>query len=215
MTSMEVSTKTEQQNSRGRLVRVGVGVSGLALLAACSGGSGESQNTASTVSVTTTSEAGRAAASGFVGHPEDISKPVIRQGERHTMTQQYDAQTFTDYRDASHRDAAGKIVSSDQNPTIQAGKQYEVDCFQAGPAAASPSAAPRPEVAAQYGLDGTQALWYHITGSDGRLTGLYVAANTAWNQMNPGGPDKGNIIDPLVLPCHPEDVPGYKPAPQG
>ena len=76
-------------------------------------------------------------------------------------TQQFGADTFSDYKHAS-----GK------GPRMPVGTVVQVDCLAVGPEAAAPS---------------VHGNWYHVVGPD-PYTGFYIAANTFLNGDNPNTP---------------------------
>jgi hypothetical protein len=100
---------------------------------------------------------------------------VLLPGSRHAEIQQFGANAFTNYYDASGIRAR-----------IRLGTKVLVDCLATGPKAAAPS---------------TEGRWYHLQGPD-PYTGLYAAANTFKNGDVRGVPlDQQNPVDPNVPKC--------------
>ena len=103
-----------------------------------------------------------------------VPKPgpaVLLPGSQHEEIEQFGADTFTDYRNASG-----------VGPYLPIGAVVEVDCLATGPEAAAPTVHGR---------------WYHFVAPKG-YAGYFAAANTFENgDTSPSGP----AVDAAVPPC--------------
>lgn len=105
---------------------------------------------------------------------------VFLPGSVHPEVQQFGADTFVDYTDASGR-----------GPKIPVGAVVIVDCLAIGPEAAAPTA---------------RGKWYHITDDpntteDDQWVGRFAAANTFENGDTSGPLESQPAVDPAVPPC--------------
>jgi hypothetical protein len=98
------------------------------------------------------------------------TKPLL-PGSRHKEIEQFGANTFASYLNASG-----------EGPHLEIGQAVVVDCLATGPEAAAPSVHGR---------------WYHLIDPE-TYSGYFVAANTFENG-NPN--DMTLAVDPKVPPC--------------
>jgi len=183
--------------SRGRLVKLGTGVAGVALVAAgCSIG-GNATPSPSPTPAHSPLESGDPDYQGKPEGPDFTFVSPPSSGKKFTETRQYDVpgnpDTFTDY----HR-----LIGV--GPEIPKGKTVEVDCVVYDPG--------------QYSSSSTQGTFYHIAGSravpglDGK--NYFTPSNTFYNQPDIGGPEQNNLYDPQVPGCNVLATGETAPSPQ-
>ena len=167
----EQSTAHTQRRSR-RVAAFGGALAASLLAAACSFQPGEGTPVGRAPSAEATSVATKSPAPGDATPRPGAS--ILLKDSHHPETQQFGAQTFTDYE---HAYGPG--------PRLPVGAVVDVDCLATGPEAAAPS---------------VHGKWYHLTGPD-PYTGYYAAANTFVNGDASGPLSEQPPVDPAVPNC--------------
>ena len=162
----------EHKRGRSRFGRaLGVAAAAITLLVGCSGDGDRETTAATSTSTSAAAEVGTTAGSTVYPEPR---RGVLLRGQRHVEKQQFGADTFVNYQNAS-----GK------GPRIPIGMEVVVDCVATGPVEAAPSA---------------KGKWYHIIEPP-ELNGYYVAANTFENGDTSGPIEEQPAVDPNVKSC--------------
>lgn len=159
----------------GRILK---GLAALSLLIpACSSGDGSENSERSAATAV------KAAPVTTPSTPTTFPRPgpaTLLPGSKHREVQQFGADTFVEYRNASG-----------VGPRLPKGTVILADCLATGPEEAAPSA---------------RGKWYHITDDpntteDDQWVGYFVAANTFENGDTSGPLESQPAVDPAVPSC--------------
>lgn len=168
----QIRRSNGEQRGRDRLGRaLAAAATAITLLVACSGDGDRETTAATSTSTSAVPEVGTTA--GSVVYPQP-RRGVLLRGQRHVERQQFGADTFVNFENAS-----GK------GPRIPIGMEVVVDCVATGPVEAAPTA---------------KGKWYHIIEPP-ELDGYYVAANTFENGDTSRPLNEQPPVDPNVKPC--------------